>query len=160
MSEGQIPPGQTPEPAAPPTPVRISFVLWVVSGVLLVVNYALVLLYRQRIVDEYLKTNKDPRVNRENLTHGVTIAMMLALIAAVCFAALLILFAWKARQGTRSARTVATALYVVAVLVQLVTGLLWSWPTLLSALLGFIALLLMHLPGMGGYFPKVGRSQP
>ncbi|TVT48822.1 hypothetical protein FNH05_17540 [Amycolatopsis rhizosphaerae] len=160
MSEPGIPTGQTPEPVAPPTPVRISFVLWVVSGVLLIVNYVLVLLYRQRIVDEYLKTNKDPRVNRDNLTHGVTIAMTLALIAAVCVTALLLLFAWKARQGTRSARTVVTALYVAVVVVQLLTGLLSSLFTELSALLGFIALLLMYLPKVSGYFPKVGRTLP
>ena len=66
------------------------------------------------------------------------------------------LFAYKAREGTRSARTVLTGLAVLSVLFQLLflQGLFAD----VSALLLVIALVLLYLPRVAEYFPKVGKK--
>jgi hypothetical protein len=53
---------------------------------------------------------------------------------------------------------VLTVLAVLAVLFQAVV--FRSPITILSALLLVIALLLLYLPSVSGYFPKVGRKLP
>jgi ABC-type Fe3+ transport system permease subunit len=152
-------PGEELEQVDPPRPVQISFWLWVVAGVVQVLNYVLLVVNRQQITDAVLKGNTDQRVSADQLASGVTVAVTIALIGAVSFAALFLLFAYKARQGTRSARTVLTVLFVLGVVIQLALGLLWVYVALLSVLIGLIALVLMYLPTVWPYFPKVGRSK-
>ncbi|HKS44105.1 MAG TPA: hypothetical protein VJT49_03110 [Amycolatopsis sp.] len=152
------PADETPALAKPPRPVTISFWLWIVSALLTIANYAYVFAYRQQIVDQVVKNTHDPRYTPEMIATGTTRILVIALIGAVCVALLYGLFAYKARQGTRSARTVLTVLWLVVGLLQLTLGLLMIYLGLLSVLLGLIALLLMYLPAVWPYFPKAGRG--
>lgn len=152
-------PGDELAIADPPMAVKVSFWLWVVAAVLQVLTYVLIVLDRRQITDTVLRGNTDARVSADQLASGVTVAVTLALIGAASFAALFVLFAYKARQGTRSARTVLTVLFILGAVIQFALGLVWFYAALLSVLVGVIALVLMYLPGVWPYFPKVGRSK-
>ncbi|HVW43025.1 MAG TPA: hypothetical protein VHC18_16920 [Amycolatopsis sp.] len=148
--------GEITTPVETPRPVQVSFWLWVVSAVVFVVGYALVFFLRGSIIDQAIKNNTNKAVTADQIRSGTTIVFAIVLVGAVCFAAMYVLFAWKARQGTRSARTVLTVLMAIALIVQLFLGL-GSIPTLLGTLIGLVALVLMYLPKVAPFFPKVSR---
>lgn len=151
-------PGQTPAPANPPTPVRISFWLWVTSGAVFVAGYLILFLARGRIVDQLVKNNTGKSVSVDQLTKGTTVLLAVFLAGAVCFAVLYVLFAYKARQGTRSARAVLTALVAINLVFQVVLQVA-SVVTLLATLIALIALALLYLPNVAAYFPKAGPGR-
>jgi hypothetical protein len=149
-------PGETPAPVAPPKPVQVSFWLWVVSGVVFIVGYAIIFFARQRIIDALIQNNRNTAVTADQIRSGTTVLLAVLLVGAVSFAALYVLFAYKARQGTRSARTVLTVLMAITLIFQLVLQFA-SFITLVGTLIGLVALVLMYLPKVTPYFPKVGR---
>jgi uncharacterized membrane protein HdeD (DUF308 family) len=151
-------PGEEPERVDPPKPVQVSFWLWVVSGIVFVVGYAIIFFARGRIVDELIKANTNPSVNADQIRSGTTVLLAVLLVGAISFAVLYVLFAYKARQGTRSARTVLTVLMVITLVFQLFLHFA-SFITLLATLIGLVALVLMYLPKITTYFPKVGRGK-
>jgi hypothetical protein len=151
--------GEGREGVTPPTPVNVSFGLWIGSGLVFVVGFAITLLNRQQIIDRLVAQDGDERITAEQIATGTTVALWVLLIGSIVFAILFGLFAYKAREGTRSARTVLTVLAVVSVLLTL-----WMFPnivTFFALLLAFVALLLMYLPSVSDYFPKPPkRSSP
>ncbi|WP_236789775.1 hypothetical protein [Amycolatopsis sp. GM8] len=149
-------PGDAPERVDPPKPVQASFWLWAVSGVVFIVGYAIIFFARGRIVDQLIKANTNTAVHPDQIRSGTTVLLAVLLVGAVSFAALYVLFAYKARQGTRSARTVLTVLMAITVVFQLVLQFA-SVVTLAATLVGLIALVLMYLPNVAPYFPKVSR---
>jgi divalent metal cation (Fe/Co/Zn/Cd) transporter len=149
-------PGETAPVIDPPKPVQASFWLWVTSGIVFIVGYAIIFFARQRIIDQLIKNNTNKAVNADQIRSGTTLLLAVLLVGAVCFAALYVLFAYKARQGTRSARTVLTVLMVITLLFQLFLQFA-SFITLIGTLIGLIALILMYLPQVRPYFPKVSR---
>ncbi|MFD2418416.1 hypothetical protein [Amycolatopsis pigmentata] len=160
-SEGLPPapglPDETTTPAGPPpTPVRVSFWLWVASGVVFVVGYLIIFLARDRVIDQLVKNNTKTAVTPAQIANGTTVLLASLLVGAVSFAVLYVLFGWKAQQGTRSARTVLTVLMAITLVFQLVLQFA-SLITLLATLIGLVALALLYLPKTTGYFPKVGR---
>ncbi|WP_431878506.1 hypothetical protein [Amycolatopsis sacchari] len=152
-------PGDEPAPVDPPKPVKASFWLWVSSAVVFVIGYAVIFFARGRFMDDIVKANRNPAVSAEQIRSGTTVLLAVLLVGAISFAVLYTLFAYKARQGTRSARTVLTVLMAVTVVFQLVQPFA-NVITLLATLLGLIALLLMYLPQSNPYFPKVNRRAP
>ncbi|WP_208024512.1 hypothetical protein [Amycolatopsis pithecellobii] len=147
---------EAPEPANPPKAVQVSFWLWVASGIVFLAGYVILFLNRNQLVAQIIKTTTDPAATPDRIRSGATQALVIALVGAVCLTALTLLFAWKARQGTRSARTVLVVLTVISLLAQIGLGL-GSLITLLGTLVGLVALLLMFLPKSTTYFPKVSR---
>ncbi|TNC28792.1 hypothetical protein FG385_04670 [Amycolatopsis alkalitolerans] len=152
-------PGEEPEPVAPPKPVEVSFWLWVTSGVVFIVGYAIIFFARDRIIDSVIKGNTSSAVNPDQIRSGTTVLLAVLLVGAVSFAAMYVLFAYKARQGTRSARTVLVFLMAITVLFQVALPFS-SLVTLVATLVGLIALALLFLPKVTAYFPKVGRAKP
>ena len=145
--------GEETTPVNPPKPVEVSFWLWVASGVVFIVGYAIIFFARGRIIDELVKNTTNKAISADQIRSGTTVLLAVLLVGAVCFAALFALFAWKARQGTRSARTVLTVLMAITLIFQLLLQFA-SMVTLLATLVGLIALVLMYLPKVTPYFPK------
>ncbi|GLY63737.1 hypothetical protein [Amycolatopsis taiwanensis] len=145
-------PEATATGVTPPMPVRVSFWLWVASAVVLVVCYVVPVVYRQQIIDQNIKAT--PQYSPEQVASGTTTFLVLLLVGAVSFAAMYVLFAYKARQGTRSARTVLTVFFAVALVFQYLFGLFQLVLALLAMLIALIALFLMYLPAVRPYFPK------
>ncbi|GAB3009141.1 hypothetical protein LWP59_02145 [Amycolatopsis acidiphila] len=151
-------PGEEPEQVDPPGPVQVSFWLWIASGIVFVVGYAIIFFARDRIIDQLIQANTNGAVKADQIRSGTTVLLAVLLVGAVSFAALYVLFAYKARQGTRSARTVLTVLMVITLVFQLILQFA-SFVTLLATLIGLVALVLMYLPKVAPYFPKVGRRK-
>jgi hypothetical protein len=138
--------------------VKVSFWLWIASGVIYIAGYIVILASKQTIIDSIVKGNKDPKISADTIASSVTTLLWMLVTGAVVFAVLFALFAYKAREGTRSARTVLTVLFVLTLAFQFLLQL--GLVTVLAQLLALIALLLMYLPSVQGYFPKVGRKLP
>ncbi|SDY58639.1 hypothetical protein SAMN05421504_10636 [Amycolatopsis xylanica] len=142
-----------------PTEVKVSFWLWVAAAVFMVAAYLSLFILRQHFIDEQVKNNVDPKATADKIASGATYFLLAMLIGAIVMGCLFVLFAWKAREGTRSARTVLTGLLIATVLFLIfikLNGLAF----LFGPLFGLIALLLMYLPKVQPYFPKVGRQLP
>lgn len=139
----------------PPKPVNISFWLWIAAGLVLVVGFAITLAGKQQIIDELIRVNQDDRITDEQIADGTTSLLWMLLFGAVVFAALFALFAYKAREGTRKARTILTVLAAITFVFQLL--LFSTIVTLFSMLLAVIALVLLYLPSVADYFPKAPR---
>ncbi|HET6289906.1 MAG TPA: hypothetical protein VFG15_24570 [Amycolatopsis sp.] len=163
--------GRAPDPILPgqeapkhvvPKPVAISFWLWIAAGLTLIAGPAYLLIGRQTVIDTYLKQNaeqRDPglRVDPARIVDGVDGLILNLFVGAITFAVLFAIFAYKAREGTRSARAVLTGLAVFLALVGLFVlgGALF---VVIATLIAVIALVLMYLPSVADYYPKVGRK--
>lgn len=144
---------------ATPTAVKVAFWLWVVAAVFTVAAYLSLFVLRQYYIDEQVKANTDPKATPEQIAGGATYFLLAMLIGAIVMGCLFVLFAYKAREGTRSARTVLAGLLIATVVFMILfrrTGA----PFLLGPLFGLIAVLLMYQPNVRSYFPKVGRQLP
>ncbi|GHE97972.1 hypothetical protein GCM10017786_33550 [Amycolatopsis deserti] len=149
-------PGDEVERPDPPKPVQVSVWLWVACGVLFVLGYLLLFLGRQVTIDRLVRENPNPQITPDRISDGLTVLFAVLLVGSVSFAALYVLFAWKARQGTRSARTILTVLIAITLIFQILLGF-YTTVTLIATLLGLVALALMYIPSVQPYFPKVGR---
>jgi magnesium-transporting ATPase (P-type) len=151
-------PGQPSTAVDPPGPVRVSFWVWLAGGVVLIGGQVFTLAIKQQLIDALIRQNRESgqQVDAVALANGATTAFWLLLGGSVVFSLLIVLFAYKAREGTRSARTVLTGFAVACVLFQ--AGIFFSIPSVIATLLFVIALVLMYLPAVAGYFPKAGRK--
>ncbi|GAB3501333.1 hypothetical protein [Amycolatopsis cihanbeyliensis] len=150
-------PGDAPKEVNPPRVVNISFGLWVGSGLSMVAGYVLTLVSKDQIIEQLLEQTRDDRITPADMASGTTTFLWAVLVGSIAFAALFVLFAYKAREGTRSARSVLTVLAVVTMLFQFVLFGHVIFATL-STLLAVAALVLMYLPSVAYYFPKLPRS--
>ncbi|WP_409489935.1 hypothetical protein [Amycolatopsis sp. cmx-11-12] len=165
--------GRAPDPILPgqeapkhvvPKPVAISFWLWIATGLALLSGPLYLLLGRQSVIDEYSRQNAaqaDPalKVDPVRIVEGVDALIRNLFVGAITFAVLFALFAYKAREGTRSARTVLTGLALFLALVGLFL-LGGAFFVVIATLIAVIALILMYLPSVADYFPKAGRELP
>ncbi|GAA4541544.1 hypothetical protein [Amycolatopsis samaneae] len=165
--------GRAPDPVLPgqqkpkyqvPTPVTVSVVLWIASGAVLIAGQIALLVVKQQLIDAIVKTTNEstapgPKPSPADIAAGTTTLVWTLFVGAVVFALLVALFAYKARQGTRSARSVLTGLAILEAVFELVffRGGLNAF-LLVSLLLAVIALILMYLPSVATYFPKVGKK--
>jgi divalent metal cation (Fe/Co/Zn/Cd) transporter len=153
-----VEPGTPSQGSLAPLPVKISFWLWIASGVTSIAGFLILLVSKQAIIDLTVKEN--PKISPDMIVSRVTTLLWSLGIDAVVFAVLFALFAYKAREGKRSARTVLTVLFVLTLAFQFLLQVFGGLVTLLPLLLALIALLLMYLPSVQGYFLKVGRNLP
>ncbi|SFW48305.1 hypothetical protein [Amycolatopsis australiensis] len=151
-------PGQPAPKANPPGAVQASFWLWLAGGLVLIGGQVFTLAIKQQLIDALVRQSRErgQQVDAAAIANGATTAFWLLLGGAVVFSLLIALFAYKAREGTRSARTVLTGFAVACVLFQL--GIFYSVPSIIATLLFVIALVLMYLPAVAGYFPKAGKK--
>lgn len=138
-----------PDQPAPKT-VRYSFVVWVIAGLLGVVNAVVLLVYKQQLIDTAIKNNRNPKITNDQIAQGTTTLLWMFLVAAVVFAALFTLFAYKAQDGVRRARLLLTMLCVVTVVFYFLV--LRTTFGLMTALLALAATVLMYLPKAAEYY--------
>lgn len=150
-------PGDAPRVVDPPKPVNVSFGLWIASGLAMVAGYVITLLNKDVIIAELVEVTGNSDISEEQIASGTTSFLWAALVGAIAFAAMFALFAYKAREGTRSARTVLTVLAVITMIFQL---LLFGHRVFgsISVLLSVVAVALLYLPSVSGYFPKIPKS--
>lgn len=151
-------PGAKAPKAKPPRPVAVSFWLWLAGGVLLILGYVQLMASKSDVIDRYVKGTTDPKISPQMIADGVTAMLWFLLVGSAVFTLLFLLFAYKAREGTRSARTVLTVLPIVMVLLIFTFAPVLTYLTLIAVLLFVIALVLLYLPSVSGYFPKVGKK--
>lgn len=151
-------PGERAAKAAPPRPVAVSFWLWLAGGVVLILGYVQLMAGKSAVVDRFVQGTTDPKITRQVIEDGVTAMLWFLLVGAIVFTLLFLLFAYKAREGTRSARTVLTVLPIVMVLLIFTFAPVLTYLTLVAVLLFVIALVLLYLPSVSDYFPKVGKK--
>jgi hypothetical protein len=148
-------PGAGSEPAEPPAPVRVSFWLWIVAGLGLIAGFGRALTRVDDISAAIIEINNDPNISDEQIRAGAASMLWVLFIGAVVFATLFALFAYKAREGTRSTRPILVVLATVALILQL--PLYADLITLGSVLVACAAIVLMYLPSVASYFPQVPR---
>ncbi|GAB3137786.1 hypothetical protein [Amycolatopsis sp. NPDC004378] len=151
-------PGQKAPKAAPPRPVAISFWLWLAGGVVLILSYVQLLSSKSAVIDQFVKATNDPKYTPQTIADGVTALLWYLLGGAVVFVLLFLLFAYKAREGTRSARTVLTILPIVMLLLIMTIAPIINYLTLVAVLVFVVALVMLYLPSVAGYFPKAGKK--
>lgn len=151
-------PGETAPKAKPPLEVHAAFVLAIVATVIIVVGQAVVVVARQALVDAIMKQPQQPghSLTLEQAQSTANFFVWAMLIGALCFGGLLVLFTWKTREGTRSARTIATLLAALCIVFEL--GVVRNIYALASSLALVAMLILLYLPKVADYFPKVGKK--
>lgn len=132
-----------------PVAMRYAIVMWVIAGVVAVVNGIDLLLRKQQLVDAWTRA-KDPGVTNEQVERGATTLLWMFLVGAVVFAVLFALFAYKARDGVRRARIMLTVLCVVTV--AFYVTILRTPFGLLTAMLAVAATVLLYLPSSNRFF--------
>lgn len=150
-------PGQLASKAAPPRPVWWSFWLWLGGGVLLFLSYVQLLSSKSAVIAQFVEGTKDSKYSPQMIADGVTTLLWYLLGGSVVFVLLFLLFAYKAREGTRSARTVLTILPIVMLVLIMVIAPIINFLTLAAVLVFVVALVLLYLPSVAGYFPKAGK---
>jgi hypothetical protein len=162
----QPPPGSPVEPVNPPAPVEWSFRLWAVSGALYLLGYVLALLGKQQVITDMIAQNREPRITGAQIASGTETLLWVLLFGAVVFGLLFLLFTHKAREGTRSARNVLVVLALVTATLQwvlfgtLITSILPTVVTLAAIAASLAALVLLFLPSVADYFPKITLGGP
>ncbi|GAA1206324.1 hypothetical protein [Prauserella alba] len=143
------------EPPEPPKPVNIGFGLVVAASVVLVLAFVLQLLDKDALTEELIAQNTDENITGAQIAAGVESMLWALVVGAAAIGGLMVLFAWKARQGTRSARTVVTVLVVVTALLSLLGG---GYTVIGAVLLALGGAALMYLPSVDPYFPRVVKN--
>ncbi|MDV6012635.1 hypothetical protein [Haloechinothrix sp. LS1_15] len=141
----------------PPGPVRVAFWGWVVAVALFVVGFLLLPLRRDQIVDELVEAGGG-QVTADEVAAGALPVLWLFAMAGIALALLMLLFAYKMREGTRSARSVLVALVLVMLAFHLALQAFVNPVTTVALALACAATVLLYLPGVGDYFPKLPRT--
>ncbi|GAA1034999.1 MULTISPECIES: hypothetical protein [Amycolatopsis] len=151
-------PGETAPKAQPPLEVHAAFALAILAALVVVASQIVIIFFKHLLVDAAMKQPQQPghALTIEQAQTNVNFFVWAMLIGALCFGALLVLFAWKAREGTRSARSIATLLAVLGIVFEL--GVIRSLFSLIASLVLVAMLILLYLPKVAGYFPKVGKN--
>ncbi|MET9264850.1 hypothetical protein [Amycolatopsis sp. NPDC004079] len=151
-------PGQNAPKAQPPTPVHAAFVLAILAALVVVAGQVLTVLLKQQLVDRAVEQvqKSGQKVDVAQVQANANTLVWAMLIGALCFGALLVLFAWKAREGTRSARSIVTLLAVLGIVFEL--GVIRSIFSIVASLALIVMLILLYLPKVADYFPKVGKN--
>jgi hypothetical protein len=140
--------GNTGKPAKPPVPkeVNISFAVWVLSMVL---SSVLQIVDADVFVDTYQRqlANQSPEAQ---LSAGTLKGVYLFAVIAVGL--VMLLFAWKMRQGRNWARILLTVLAVTSLLVQASSVGVSSMLALIGVVITATGLVFMYVPAANAYF--------
>lgn len=152
----QLPGEPDPERPEPPKQVNTGFGLIVAASVVLVLAFVLQLLDKDALTEQLIPQNTDQNITNAQIAAGVESMLWALVVGAIAVGGLMVLFAWKARQGTRSARTVVTVLVVVIALFSLLGG---GYVVIVAVLLALCGAALMYLPSVDPYFPRVVKDR-
>lgn len=144
-------------PADMPRPVRVSFWLWVATAVTLVASFLIMLLRQEQILEDVLEGGLQEGISADQIAAALPAVLGTLTLGGVAVALLMLLFAYKMRDGTRSARSVLVALTVLLIVFYAVMMPYLNPVTLLAVLLACAALVLVHLPHVASYFPKLPK---
>ncbi|MEU4669185.1 hypothetical protein AB0F91_14670 [Amycolatopsis sp. NPDC023774] len=148
---------EEPPKAKAPGPVQAAFILTIVASVVLLVGQVVTIFFKQQLVDQAVKATPPGRkLDMAQLESNATLLVWALFVGALCFGIIMVLFAYKAREGTRSARTVVAMLALLGLVFQL--GLVRSVFSVVSSLLLVILVALLFLPSNRDFFPKVGKN--
>jgi hypothetical protein len=138
----------------PPTPVLVSFWIWVVSAVLTVIAALITLTEHDAILDT-VRQHPPAGLQPDQYDSYVQTLIVTTLITAVVLGALDVFFAIKVRAGRNWARLVLTILTVLFGLYDLTSGA--SLATLISVVVSLVAVVLLYVPRSRDFF-AAGKS--
>lgn len=133
-----------------PASVRYALVVWPAAGVAGIVDWIIWLANKDRLIDFLIDRNRQPNVTKDDVAEGATTMLWMLLLAAVVFAVLFTLFAYKAQEGLRRARLILTVLCVIIVVFYV--WLFREYIGLLVAGLAVLATVLLYLPKANEFF--------
>ena len=150
----------------PPQVVRISVLLWVAAAIVTVAGFVLMLSSQRQIVAALLNAyevarNAGESIANRNLSEadiaaGVPGLLWSLVVGSVMIAGLIGLFAYRVREGTRSARTaLLTLTLVLLVFVFGMPGVFVNLVHVIGLALAVIALVLLYLPAAAKYLPRL-----
>lgn len=142
----------------PPAPVQASFWLWVASAVVMIAGFVLMIASEQEIAAALIEDNTDRRLTEDQIAGGLSAVLWTLAVGGAMFAVLFVLFAYKAREGTRSARSVLTVLVLAMVVFVTVAWTFMNLVLVFSLALAGVAIVLMYLPSVAEYFPPLPRQ--
>jgi hypothetical protein len=133
---------------APPV-VRAAFWVWIAAGAIAVAGAVLFFSLRDRLVEETLR--QQPKLTKVDLDAAATGLAWWLLLGSVMFLGLIILLAYKARGGTRKARTLLVVVGAISALFQYTIGRV-GLLGLVSALLTIVAAGMLFMPTARKFF--------
>jgi hypothetical protein len=134
----------------PPGTLRFSLYFFVAAGGIWLLSMVASLIYKQDIIDNEIKRNTNPKVTPDQIAGAVNQILWIVTVAALAFTVFLALFGYKAREGTRRARTLVTIFAAVLVLFHLLlNGTRFG---ILSAMFALAGLALLWSPSARRYF--------
>ncbi|MFL6120812.1 hypothetical protein [Actinophytocola sp.] len=137
------------EPA--PRMLRFSFYFFTAAGLVWLFSMVLSLVYKQQIIDDQIKSNKDPKITPDQISSAVNQILWIVTIAALAFTIFLALFGYKATEGTRRGRALVTIFAVILVIFHLFLN--GTQLGILSAMFALVGLALLWAPSSRKYFP-------
>lgn len=154
----------------PPQLVQLSVTLWLAATLMLIAGFVLLIINADEIAvrlvevhEQEIRSGQVPKnsipVSPEQIRAQAPGTVLFLSVGGMMMAALIVLFAYKAREGTRSTRTVLAALtatfalYVVFMHSAFVNAVLVA-----AVVVACVALVLMFLPSVSYYFPKLPRT--
>jgi hypothetical protein len=153
--EPMPPIGGSEKPVKPKVPkeVNIAFAVWVLS---MLVSSVLQIVDVNVFVETYQKqlANQAPEAQ---LSAGTLKGVYL--VAVVAVGLVMLLFAWKMREGRNWARILLTALGVVSLYVQATTVGVSSVLGLIGVVITATGLVFMFMPPANAYFAEVRKQQ-
>lgn len=154
----------------PPQLVRTAFLVLCVGAVLVAAGFIVMLSSRHEITNELIdslqkaQASPDSTVSRRGLSEndvvdGVPGLLGMLTFGGVVIAALIVLFGYKAREGSRSARARTLAMIlVVAVFVIAMPSSFVNPVQIVAVAVSVVAMVMLYLPSVAGYFPRAPSS--
>lgn len=143
------------KPAKPPVPkeVNIAFAVWVLSMVL---SSILQIVDADVFVETYLKQQSNQPAEAQ-LSAGTLNGVYI--VAVVAVGLVMLLFAWKMRQGRNWARILLTVLAVTSLLLQASTVGVSSVLSVIGVVITATGLVFMYMPPANAYFAHFRKQQ-
>lgn len=159
------------EPVTPPRPVRVAFGVLSVAAAVLVVGFGVLVGSADAVAADLLEAYEAARragdvtaqqraLSPSDIESGVPGLLWMLAAGALMIAGLVVLFAYKAREGTRSARTALVVLVGIVLVFCVGMPAAFVNPVIvLAVVLGIGGLVPLYLPAVAGYFPKPPRHR-
>jgi hypothetical protein len=131
-----------------PAVVRYSFWAWIAAGAIGLIDGILLWSVKNVLVDQAIKQN--PTLNADQIRSGANNLVLFVMVSAVLFAALYVYFAYRARDGVKSARTTLLIVGIVHLVLSLLIPV--SYLVLFGVVLSIIGIILLYLPAARAYY--------
>lgn len=163
------------KPADPPPLVRLSVLGWLAAAAVLVIGFVLMIVMIDDIADAQVEAweqalregdrlsqfDKNVReVTAEDVRSGTPGLVWLLAVGGIMLAGLLVVFGYRVREGTRSARSVLFAITaLIAAFVIVMPDYFVNYAHWAAVAIAAAALVPLFLPQVAGYFPKLPRTR-